>query len=128
MPIIRNVNYRKVRANSTPTEIAQLANAMHACGETALHVDLTRINTESLAFLEEFNSITHLAVQGLTRNHGKNFVPKSVVDVCLLDCDLCDYADLGHLDNVFVLDYGGPDEFYEFRYGTLEQNFFVKLS
>src|SRR6266446_1004526 len=103
MPIVRNIKYRHPLRGSDAEKLAQLAEAMVASNQTALSVELDRLNVRDFSFLRFFQGITHLSIKGGALRSLQE-VPESVLDLCLLSVELDELSALSYTANLKVLD------------------------
>lgn len=102
MPIIRNVKYRTVPSGKSERTYHEMASAMHDVGESALIVDLTKVELSVLRF---YSGISHLTIRGGGRKWQLDGLPESIQDLCLLEVEVDSLASLMSLTDLRVFDH-----------------------
>jgi hypothetical protein len=102
MPIIRRVKYRTVPSGKSERAYHEMALAMRDAGESALTMDLTKVELSVLRFYSE---ITHLTIRGGGKKWQLDGLPQSIQDLCLLEVEMDTLASLETLTDLRVFDH-----------------------
>src|SRR5689334_19615159 len=102
MPIIRQSNYRTVPPGKGERTYHEMALTMRDAGESALMMDLTKVELRVLRFYSE---ITHLTIRGGGNKWRLDGLPPSIQDLCLLEVEVDNLASLQSLTDLRVFDH-----------------------